>query len=65
MSLREKCPYSELFWSAFYRIRTLFTQLIAIIHIHTSRAIFLTASFDRVSNINSQHRNFNRHEWRK
>ena len=25
MSLREKCPYSELFWSAFYRIRTRIT----------------------------------------
>ena len=22
MSLREKCPYSELFWSVFSRIRT-------------------------------------------
>ena len=22
MSLREKCPYTELFWSAFSRIRT-------------------------------------------
>ena len=25
-SLRKKCPYSELFWSAFSRLRTLFTQ---------------------------------------
>ena len=29
-SLREKCPYSELFWSAFFRIRTEYEEIICI-----------------------------------
>ena len=27
LTLREKCPYSELFWSAFYRIRTEYGEI--------------------------------------
>ena len=29
-SLREKCPYSELFWSAFSRIRTEYGEILRI-----------------------------------
>ena len=29
-TLREKCPYSELFWSAFSRIRTEYGEIIRI-----------------------------------
>ena len=30
LSLREKCPYSELFWSAFSRIRTKYGEILCI-----------------------------------
>ena len=30
ISLREKCPYSELFWSAFSRIRTEYRKILRI-----------------------------------
>ena len=29
-SLREKCPYLELFWSAFSRIRTKYGEILSI-----------------------------------
>ena len=29
-SLRKKCPYSELFWSAFYRISTEYGEIRSI-----------------------------------
>ena len=29
-TLREKCPYSELFWSAFSRIRTEYGEILRI-----------------------------------
>ena len=28
--LREKCPYSELFWSAFFRIRTEYGEILSV-----------------------------------
>ena len=30
LALREKCPYSELFWSAFFRIRTEYGEILRI-----------------------------------
>ena len=30
ISLREKCPYSELFWSVFFRIRTEYGEIFRI-----------------------------------
>ena len=30
ISLREKCPYSELFWSAFFRIRIEYEEILCI-----------------------------------
>ena len=30
MTLREKCPYSELFWSAFSHIRTEYGEILCI-----------------------------------
>ena len=33
--LREKCPYSELFWRAFSRIRTEYGQILRISHIQS------------------------------
>ena len=33
-SLREKCPYSELFWSAFSRIQTEYGEILRIFFFH-------------------------------
>ena len=30
ITLREKCPYWELFWSVFYRIRTEYGEILRI-----------------------------------
>ena len=34
-SLREKCPYSEFFWSVFSRIRTEYGQMLVSFRIHS------------------------------